>query len=147
MTESIADKLAKYVDQNPSCWLWVGLQDRRGYGMTRVDGRIVFAHRAAYEHWVGPIPSGLELDHLCRIHSCVNPAHLEPVTHAENVRRGYAGPQRHPYSPTHCAAGHERSEANTIVRANGERRCRVCRKAQDAAQYRSHLSRGRDPTT
>lgn len=71
-----------------SCWLWQGRLGSKGYG--RLDpsrGQHLLAHRFAYEHLIGPIPSGLQLDHLCRVRSCVNPYHLDPVTLAENVRR------------------------------------------------------------
>lgn len=72
------------------CWLWEGAL-RGGYGRVKLDGRTQAAHRASYELHVGPIPSGLVLDHLCRNRSCVNPAHLEPVTTEENIRRGEQG--------------------------------------------------------
>lgn len=73
------------------CWLWLGSKDPRGYGVCyRAPGRSTTVHRDAYEHLVGPIPEGLTLDHLCRTRACVNPAHLEPVTLLENVRRGWA---------------------------------------------------------
>lgn len=72
------------------CWLWTGqIAQRTGYGQTRVRSRKVGAHRAMYEREVGPIPDGLELDHLCRVRVCVNPAHLEAVTRSVNVQRGY----------------------------------------------------------
>ena len=71
------------------CWEWTGSNDR-GYGMFRLDGRTVRAHRWAWETLVGPIPRGLHLDHLCRNPPCVNPDHLEPVTQPENIRRGHA---------------------------------------------------------
>lgn len=72
------------------CWPWLGTTTSTGYGLFGVprEDRTVGAHRYAYELVVGPIPTGLELDHLCRVRNCVNPAHLEPVTHAENLRRG-----------------------------------------------------------
>jgi hypothetical protein len=71
------------------CWIWqLSLHARTGYGAKKTNGVSTLAHRAVYEHHVGPIPDGLELDHLCRVRACVNPAHLEPVTHKENVRRG-----------------------------------------------------------
>lgn len=76
-------------EQEGGCWLWVGTVDR-GYGLLSVDGKTVRAHRYSYETLVGPIPDGLQIDHLCRNRGCVNPAHLEPVTQVENIRRGDA---------------------------------------------------------
>lgn len=113
------------------CWQWVGAQWKLGYGKFTEPGtqRRVGAHRWGYERFVGPIPDGLELDHLCRNPSCVNPSHLEPVTHLENVRRGISGEvnggrQR---SKTHCPRGHEYTAANTYYRRDGNaRNCRAC---------------------
>lgn len=74
------------------CWLWQGPRVHNGYGIISIQGSgvktTIRAHRYAYEALVGPIPEGLQLDHLCRVRRCVNPAHLEPVTARENVRRG-----------------------------------------------------------
>jgi hypothetical protein len=71
------------------CWLWQGnIHPDKGYGIMRRGGLTRRAHRFFYETLVGPVPDGLELDHLCRVRHCVNPDHLEPVTHAENLRRG-----------------------------------------------------------
>lgn len=81
----------KYVDASGDCWEWRGGRNMRGYGQYHVDQwRTVQAHRYAYWLTVMSIPDGLELDHLCRNKGCVNPDHLEPVTHAENVRRSPA---------------------------------------------------------
>lgn len=78
-----------HLDESPDgCWIWTGKQDGGGYGRLPRDGGLVGAHRAFYEAFVAPIPDGLQLDHLCRVPSCVNPLHLEPVTQTENVRRG-----------------------------------------------------------
>lgn len=73
-----------------ACWVWKGKPNSAGYGRTQKDKKTVLAHRAVYELHNGPITDGLELDHLCRIPACVNPAHLDPVTHLVNVRRGRA---------------------------------------------------------
>lgn len=79
---------------NPStgCWIWQRGKSSTGYGMVNHGGRVVGAHRMYYELLVGPIPNGLEIDHLCRVRACVNPDHMEPVTRAENVRRGTSSP-------------------------------------------------------
>lgn len=76
------------VDAETGCWIGRGAQDARGYVMARVGRRTKRAHIVMYELAVGPVPAGTELDHLCRVTSCVNPDHLEPVSHAENIRRG-----------------------------------------------------------
>lgn len=70
------------------CWIWQRSVTRDGYAHARVDGKIRRVHRVMWERTNGAVPSGLELDHLCRVRACVNPDHLEPVSHAENVRRG-----------------------------------------------------------
>lgn len=124
------ERLWQYVDKQPNgCWLWTGYLDGKGYGFLRLtrSRKTVRAHRLAYEALVGPIPEGMELDHLCRIIRCVNPDHLEPVTHAENVRRGRGG--EHNRLKTHCAQGHEFTPENTYIRSNGGRFCRTCGRA------------------
>lgn len=75
------------VDAN-GCWLWEGSTCKHGYGRVQIDGKSLQAHRVMYEYRVGPIPAGFELDHGCRVHRCINPAHMEPVTHMVNVLRG-----------------------------------------------------------
>jgi hypothetical protein len=113
------------------CWLWQGAQ-KDGYGLIRVAGRMRSAHRASYETFVGPIPPGLEIDHLCRNHACIYPAHLEPVTHGENVRRGSA-PTADNARKTHCLRGHPLSGDNLyIFFQNGKksRACKACRKTR-----------------
>ncbi|HEV2123202.1 MAG TPA: HNH endonuclease signature motif containing protein [Chloroflexota bacterium] len=95
------------------------------------------AHRWAYEALVGPIPTGTELDHLCRNPACVRPDHLEPVTHAENIRRGYAAKPRPRWTTTHCPRGHAYDEANSYIHPKtGLRSCRTC-SAERAASNRA----------
>lgn len=104
------------------CWEWLG-HKRDGYGRLRVGDRLVPAYRLTYELLVGPIPEGLEPDHLCRNTGCVNPSHLEPVPHVINVRRGRAG--AHMKARTHCPWDHEYTPENTYV-YRGLRSCRTC---------------------
>jgi hypothetical protein len=118
-------------DSTDDCWLWTGATTRRvnGYGRFSVAGRLTLAHRFAYEYVRGPIPVGLEIDHLCRKPPCVNPWHLEPVTRSINVRRGRAIERSiaRNRAKTHCPHGHPYDEANTYVAPTGYRQCRVCK--------------------
>lgn len=82
--------IEKRVRVTPRCWQWLGATNNHHYGMVGVNGRILAAHRVVFEAYRHPIPSGLSLDHLCGNSDCVNPDHLEPVTHAENRRRSAA---------------------------------------------------------
>jgi hypothetical protein len=117
-----------FVTKTDTCWLWQGSKNK-GYGQFTVRRpesltKKLAAHRYAYELLVGSIPDGLDLDHLCRVPACVNPAHLEPVTRKENLRRGISGNG----SKTHCKRGHEFTPENTYKTANG-RGCVACRDA------------------
>ena len=117
-------------NSSDACWLWTGGLNRAGYGRLSVGGRRggpVLAHRWAYESFVGPIPEGLVLDHLCRTPNCVNPYHLEPVTQQENTRRAdLSGNGQHFREKTHCPQGHSYSGANLYTH-RGHRHCRACR--------------------
>jgi len=114
------------VDKNGpnGCWVWTAMKTAAGYGEFWPSGpRMMYAHRLAYELLVGKIPEGLQIDHLCRNPSCCNPEHLEPVTQAENMRRGNAG--KNTRERTHCPHGHEYSPENTRI-YNGRRFCKQC---------------------
>lgn len=111
-----------------SCWLWTGSLLNGGYPDWSVQKRHVGAHRFAYALIIGPIPHGLELDHLCRVITCVNPEHLEPVTSAENLRRQGA-------AVTVCRNGHLYTSETTYIDPRGKRGCRVCRRQAVARSY------------
>lgn len=133
-TPLITKLLQKVTPVNPSgCWEWTGPTNPLGYGLINSGptGRRS-THRASYAFFVGPIPEGLVLDHLCRNRRCANPAHLEAVTCAENLRRG-VGFAATNARKTHCVNGHEFDDKNTIHRRDG-RRCRECRNAQDRSR-------------
>lgn len=109
------------VDDN-GCWIWQASKNRAGYGQTYAWRRGWLAHRLSYTVIVGRIPFGFEIDHLCRTRACINPAHLEPVTKDENLRRqGLA--------VTRCPRGHKYTPEN-ILRTRTGRACRQCDRAR-----------------
>jgi len=117
------------VDFTNTCWVWTACKDARGYGRFGVDRSNKKAHRLSYELLIGPIPEGTEIDHVCRNKSCINPDHLEAVTHRENVLRGES-PSAKCAVVTHCAKGHEFTPENNYpyLMKNGRyrRRCKQC---------------------
>lgn len=135
-TDKLIEKLMKYCDIG-DCWEWTGYKDRKGYGQVRFDGKTKWAHRAVWEVLVGPIPAGLQIDHLCRNPACVNPDHLEPVTSAENTRRGIGGGMagKRMRDKTHCPSGHEYSGENLCIAPDGRRYCRECKRLRSARRY------------
>lgn len=121
------DKNGPVSDRVPGrCWNWIARHYPKGYGKFRVDSRMWFAHRWAYEYLVGPIPEGMEIDHLCRNRRCVNPEHLQPVTGLVNQIRG----DLHHRNKTHCPLGHPYDMAERRPDGGVARRCRTCRNEQ-----------------
>ena len=130
--------LGRATRQPNGCLRWTGAVKPNGYGIAAHEGKVRSVHRLIYTFLVGPIPDAYELDHTCHTNDvvcpgdgnclhrrCVNPAHLEPVTHRENTRRGrgFAGINAR---RTHCPSGHPYDEANTLVSRTGGRSCRPC---------------------
>jgi hypothetical protein len=120
----LLDRLIARTEKTDSCWLWTGALDLYGYGQF-IRGKS--AHRAAYELQVGPIPAGHQIDHLCRVRNCVNPAHLEAVTARENTLRSRNRAAMNARK-THCKRGHEFNDDNTYITPTGARQCRACRR-------------------
>ena len=138
-----AERLDVYMmpEPNSGCWLWTGTLSGSGYGqfqLSPVTKKKAQAHRASYEYFVGPIPEGMQIDHLCRVRCCVNPAHLELVTQSENTRRGHLWqdavthcPQGHPYSPENLASWGLRK---------GQRICLICNRLRKHAKPKTQLA-------
>ncbi len=126
LPERIAKKIA--VDATTGCWDWTAALNSHGYGEVYWLGSPRGSHRIVYSLLVGPVPVGLDLDHLCRVRHCVNPEHLEPVTRQENLLRGAR------CCITHCPQGHEYTPENTRRDRDGRRRCRECNRIRCAAR-------------
>lgn len=128
-TGSPTERFWAKVDKSGDCWIWTGYLTPRGYGTytfgSGPNAMWASTHRLAYELLVGPIPDGLELDHLCRNPPCCNPAHLEPVTGAENMRRT---------RKIRCIRGHLQEGDNVYVSPRGARQCRECMNLREAAR-------------
>ena len=108
-----------------NCWEWAGAKGPNGYGRINFNGKLSLTHRFIYEYFNGPIPTELEIDHLCRNPSCANPEHLEAVSHQENILRGTSFVSINS-KKTHCPQGHEYSLDNTYHTPAGKRKCRTC---------------------
>jgi len=135
------ERLLRFISPEPNtgCWLWMGIVSRHGYGtvpFNRAGKKTKWrlAHRLAYEEFKKPIPRGLHIDHLCRVRCCVNPDHLEPVTCAENLRRGTVTTEAarvvsvaNRLAKTHCKRGHKYTPENVYRTPAGTRICRTCR--------------------
>lgn len=113
------------VRREGSCLIWIGAKTPLGYGRFRdANGKTVQPHLFFWRHIYGPVPGGLELDHLCRNPSCCWPDHLEPVTHRENLRRSTSWSVN--TNKTHCPRGHAYNATNTLIGKSGSRFCRMC---------------------
>lgn len=146
LSDLCADMDAKSHITASGCWEWTSTRSPDGYGKVvvgyRGHGRPVrrFAHRVLYELARGPVPKGLELDHLCRNRACCNPAHLEPVTRRENVRRGLlpAMLREKAAAQAHCKRGGHPLSGDNLVLQGPEKKFRVCRICRNERQRQRH---------
>lgn len=134
-----------YKEPTYQCWLWQGHIGKNGYGRWKPAGRSVSTHRWSYERFIGPIPEGLQIDHICNIKSCVNPEHLQPVTARVNVLKAKKGITSINAAKTHCVNGHPLFGANLriYVTKDGKksRVCKSCRQDRSKIQARKRLVR------
>jgi len=125
-------------EKTSGCWIWkTGTNGKNGYGMFFDGARKVCAHRFSWELYRGPIPVGMEVDHLCKTRLCVNPDHMEVVTRAENIRRSDA-PQAINARKTACPKGHPYEQFGYVNPTTGKRRCQPCGNQQSLDYYYSH---------
>ncbi len=133
----VSDKLSHAIPDPPpgECWIWDTDLTSAGYGRITVDGQRYYAHRWFYEKLIGPIPRGLQIDHLCRVRNCVNVDHLELVTIAQNVRRGKS-PSMIALRAGVCGRGHAKTPENMYQRKDrpGKRQCRPCERIRERAR-------------
>lgn len=146
--KSVTDRFMRFVEMVPwsGCWIWMGSTSgdkdhpEYDYGKFRLT-KMNYAHRVSYEMFRGPIPDGLQVDHLCRVRLCVNPFHLEPVTQLENVVRGRSG--EHQLNRAHCPKGHPYDDTNTLYlppndrRKSANRMCRECSRERRRQWYKT----------
>jgi hypothetical protein len=127
------DRFWNRVDRSGDCWLWRGRPTPKGYGVIGINGKDKYVHQVSYEAFIGPIPAGLVIDHLCRVRLCVNPAHLEPVTNKVNILRGMGACAQNTRK-TECPKGHALTLDNLLPAPlrQGKRSCRTCRQVVKA---------------
>jgi HNH endonuclease len=131
---SVDERFNSYTFYTGDCIVWTGATTSNGYGQFSLNTKkMIPAHRYTYERLHGPVTQGLELDHLCRNRACVNPGHLEMVTHKINTLRGY-GPAGINARKTHCPKGHLYAGRNIRTGGNG-RECRICHNEKERMRY------------
>lgn len=131
LTKNDRRRITKKVERKGDCLIWTGYRGKLGYGYIGYKGKAQLVHRFMYKQFVGEIPEGLVLDHVCRNRACIKISHLEPVTQMENVHRGKVMRRK----KTHCANGHEWNVENVRIETTGYLKCRVCDRERQYARY------------
>jgi hypothetical protein len=133
------------INARSGCWIWCGHIEKNRYGRFALAGRMRWAHICSYRMFVGEVGEGLELDHLCRNPACVNPSHLEAVTHKTNMERAElagAGAAAFHKRKTHCPSGHQYAGENLVTWGN-YRYCRICQSKYKKA-YKERMRRAKN---
>ena len=140
MNETVRERLVRrsIPITESGCWIFDGCLDNKGYGQIGIGGRTWRAHRLSYSVFIGPIEDELEIDHVCRVRSCINPTHLEAVTPQTNCLRGVSSAAGYA-ARTHCTKGHPFDDENTYRRTDSPnaRKCRMCEKQRSVARNRA----------
>lgn len=150
MNQKYVDRFMSRIEVAPDgCWIWQSTINNQGYGVIAFEGKARKAHRFAHEVFIGPIPEGFDVDHLCRVRSCANPEHLEAVTHRENVLRGVGRAAQGARQET-CVKGHPFDSTTVRPNGRGQRVCRTCNNERNRAYYHrqklARLTSGGDAT-
>ena len=135
-SDSSFERFLSKIDSSGECWVWTAYTRRDGYGRIKIGRKMFLSHRKSFLWSRGYLTEGLQIDHLCRNHSCVNPDHLEEVTQRENILRG-EGKCAMQARQTHCVRGHELTEENTRRRLDypAKRLCKKCAKIRDHSRW------------
>jgi hypothetical protein len=135
------ERFRKYIEvAENGCWNWTGHRDTKGYGSFSLPGgagHSVYAHRWSYQYFVGPVPEGMEVGHKCGNRGCVNPQHLQAMSHRENLFDSMTSARRNA-EKTHCVQGHEYLEHNTIRTPEGHRACKECKRLYQRGYWKKN---------
>lgn len=139
----LRERLLRKTDRSGECWIWLGGKDANGYGQLKISGKTSYTHRLSYEAFIGPIPESLVIDHLCRIHACLNPQHLEAVTSGVNSLRGES-PSVLTWRTGVCQRGHELAVDGIITQWRRGKLVHACRKCIEWRAQERDIPRQRE---